>query len=525
MLERIRQLFRRQGHSFHRAQGGAIILLVLAAFLILVLASLTQFDAGQTAQEEIQVQTAADSAAYSQSVVKARSMNKITYANTAKRMFFSYFVTYVAGAVALVTSTSMYCSSCNIYNWYACYRCGVGVAQGFGEIGNYFSNVRPAAQRASSEFEALDNFQEYLVEITPWWSYMENVLRGHYNGATATTSWPPPPATLPSAYNSLVSQVMNFDDTFDTNISSYLPDPTEEEDSMPLTKRDPDGFFSSVGEYGDYCLEFTGSPEHIIPAAEHVILSDGGGWDPQGISTDSQTLGIFLPSVAVGCVLVATMGNIPLIDQIIFDDDDLENVLDWRVDDGGFWPDQLDENDWMQRTSNITLAYKATQRSGERRNKFDGILNDHDESPSYQSEGTWSIARSEIVWGESAEMTALNTFLPGAGSVLDAVGASNYLGGPMVGLRGGPHMWAPRWTGRLRPVYLPGETLGQSQIAGDDIGLGHVFIDSLPHMAITSTLSSLVSGDFDFFAAVDDMFYMYAASGGFSADRLEGIER
>ncbi len=532
MLERLRQLAHRRGQALHGAQGGAIILLVLAAFLILTLASLTMFDAGQTAQEEIQVQTAADSAAYSQSVVKARSMNKITYANTAKRMFFGYFVTYVSGVIALGISTGIYCGQCAAsygLNFYACQRCGVGLGQQGAELTNFYKNVRDVDSRATNEIKALDNFQEYLAEITPWWAYVENFLRGHYNGATATASWPPPPATLPSAYNALVTQVMNFDDLFTTNISAYLPDPTEIEDRMPVQRRGG----SLTVELADYCAEFYASPEHILPAAEHVIRSDGGGLNIDGISRDGQTLGIFAAwnlfpgTAAATCAFVLTNPLPSWFPYSVLGNDVMRAALDWRVDDGGWAPDELEENEWMQRTSNITLAYKNAERSSDRRNKFEGILNDHDERPSFRTDGTWSLARSEIVWGESAEMSAITDLLPGVGGILSGIDIGNFLGGPLVGARGGPHMWAPRWTGRLRPVYIPGEELGpgQSQIAGDPIGLGHVFIDSLPHMAITATVSSLVSGNFDFFNAVEDMYYMYVASSGFSADLLEGLDR
>src|SRR5690554_3690715 len=56
-------------------QGGAVLLLCLAAVLILMLMAWVVMDAGQVTRDKIEAQTSADVAAYSQASVKSRAMN------------------------------------------------------------------------------------------------------------------------------------------------------------------------------------------------------------------------------------------------------------------------------------------------------------------------------------------------------------------------------------------------------------------------------------------------------------------
>ena len=521
--------FQKRLQLLDRDQGGAIIFLVLAGILVLLLTILMMFEAGEVAQDKMLAQNAADTAAYSQSAVKARSMNMIAYANTSKRMFYSYWVTYVAAAQALAISTPAYCSSCNIFNWYACYRCIIGGIQGALEVLHLLIlHVPDALQRAQSEISTLNNFQHYLVGITPWWGYAENLFRGTQNGATITTSWPPPKATLPGWAASLVSAVVLFDSIFDTSFSGRFPDISGRFDELPVSQR-REGWLNTPIEHADYCAEFLLSMEHITPAIEHVMRSDGGGWDPMGISTDGQTLGIFLLQILnpANCffafTLLGTEGfpfGLPDFPRLGSD------VHDFRVD-GGFMGAAPSEQEWLQNTSNITFAYQNTRRSQKRDDRrYANILVDHTDSPLYQSDGTWSMARSEIMWSETG--TAAGTFnqlFGGMGNIGALInGVSNFTAGPLVAIRGGPNMWQPRWTNRLRPLHLPDESLG-STIRGNPIGLGTVFLDSIPYMAVSTLISSIVEGNFNITQAVNDLYYMYVVSSSYTSEDLQGLAK
>ena len=85
MTNPIDMLAGRLGGRVHRDESGAITLAALAACLILIMVGLTIWDAGRSARDKIDVQNAADTAAYSQAAVRARSMNMLAFTNVAKR--------------------------------------------------------------------------------------------------------------------------------------------------------------------------------------------------------------------------------------------------------------------------------------------------------------------------------------------------------------------------------------------------------------------------------------------------------
>lgn len=588
MLNQMAQRTARRPGDLHRQEGGAVILLVLAGFLVLILVSLAMHDAGEAAHEEIQVQNAADTAAYSQSVVKARSMNMIAYANTAKRMFFGQMVVYNTGMAALYASTASYCSSCSIVNPYACYRCVIGGLQIVGELINYFTNVMDAVERASDEIKNLDALQSYLAGVSPWWGFTEALMRGTHNGATLTTTWPPPAAELTSTMNDVRSWIQAIDAIFDTNIYSQVPgNPTGAFDRLPATQRGGlnlednvmdflgyPGFSGSVGtqDYLDYCMEFFATPEHAIPFIKHWTQSDGGGWDPAGISADSQTRGYFAAfnlGASGFCwqLLQFPWMSFPPMIGWFFDAN--EELMDYRLDGGGLFPGDVNKNGWMQSTSNITLAYRASQRataaefdapnmgnfsgSGDfgpgARYEFDNLdLPEHAENPEFQASGTFSLARSELVWRDHPDALRSIGDVLGAGNVFSQIGQA-VMEGPLVFSRGTPHMWTPRWTARLRPVYLPGESLGSELgadlpgVAGtifdmlydvptEGAGLHHILSDSAPYLMVAGAVVGAMDqifgtsgGDFDFATAATDFYYLMASATTFDADRLEGIEK
>lgn len=501
-LLKLSHIIHARRRELHSHQSGAILLLVLAGILILLLTVMMMFEAGRTTQEKLTTQYAADSAAYSQSAVKARSMNMIAYANTSKRMFYSYWVTYFAAAEALATSTASYCRSCNAFNWYACYRCAIGAFQSAGELINFFIHVLDAMDRARDEISTLNDFQDYMYNITPWWSYAENIFRGTQNGATITAGWPPPRATLPGWAVTLMNAVLTFDAIFNTNFGGSFPSVSGRFDELPVEQAS--GFLGQL----TYCGEFILSLEHLTPAVEHVLQSDGGGWDPLGISTDSQTLGHFLGQI---------MNPLNCIPAFLITGDD---TLDWRVTSS-------DEDEWMQDTSNITLAYFNSDHSQRRSDaNYDTILQDHAETPLYSSDGTWAMARSEILWSDTGTASSLFNQIFGNMGVLGGLvnGLSNITAGPLVAIRGGPNMWQPRYTNRLRPLYLPDEDLGTT-IDGDPMGLGTVALDSIPYLAVSTTLATLIQGNFDFNTAVDDLYYLYVSTSGYTSNDLEGLPK
>lgn len=77
-----------------RDERGAVAFLCLIAILILLLVSWTMFDAGTATRVKVQAQSTADSAAYSQAAIKARSMNMLAYSNISKRSIWGIHSLY-----------------------------------------------------------------------------------------------------------------------------------------------------------------------------------------------------------------------------------------------------------------------------------------------------------------------------------------------------------------------------------------------------------------------------------------------
>lgn len=518
-LHHIKQLTQGRLQSLHNAQGGAIIMLVLAGFLILILTSLMMFDAGRATTDKMQVQTAADSAAYSQAVVKARTMNMVSYANTAKRMFYAYIFVYFAGWEALIASWVKYASRCfRIFpDLKACVRWGVGLSQIIVQIIKFIlQDLSTMAGRSSDEVKNLDNYQKYMVKITPWWGYAENILRGVYNGATITASWPPPPGTLTKFIDKvsdfiekLRKRAQQIDSIIGTSLASKLnfnnPFSTNR-DRMPLERR------SGVKHHAGYCGEFILSPEHLIAAGDHYFSSKSGFG---GISKDGQTLGMF-----AGANLVMSLVNCTLASFFLGD-----HVLDYRIDNGVF-ANGPDQNQWNQSTSNITMAYKAGGHRVASRQNYKKLLPgvDHDENAAYEANGYWSLARSEFVYADkySRGENGSGNFLSQLGSL-----ASKLAAGPLSrALVGDPNMWYPKWTAKLRPLHLPDEKWGpnsNTNRSGTPIGLETVFVDTFPYLAISGLISGLFDSGFSMGEAINDAAFFYLAASGFDANKLEGL--
>ncbi len=491
----IRDRFR----SLDRHQGGAVILLVFAAFLILTLASMIVFEAGESAQAKMEIQTAADSSAYSQSVVKARSMNMISYSNTVKRMYYAYHHTYFAAALGLIASTAQYWSSCSIFNPVPCVYGAVGTAQIAAEGVNLATGVLSTISNSRDEVGHLDNYQEYLIGISPWWGFAEGLFRATTNGAHVSASWPPPAGTVGDGMNAIQGAIGAVN-----NIPGIdIPDvSTGQFDSLPVQKSTDSS--STAIAHTEYCGEYIMSPEQILASIDHY---QGSASFPSGISREGQTLGLTALAFIPACVMAG----------FVFGND----VLDYRVDEGLFSGD-LGDNTWMQRTSATTFAYQYTGHSERRANFYEHMLRDHDEGMiAYESEGNWAMSRSEIFYGPSPAAEALQSIpgFSGAGG-LESIGnvASDALAGPVVALgsAGRPHMWTPRWTARLRPMQLPDET--------PNADLGSMYVDTVPYLGL-GALAQSISPDFNLTRAGRDLLFMYAATESFDNDDMEGLYR
>lgn len=227
MSNRWRQLGGKWGTRLHRNDDGAITLAALAALMILIMVTLTIWDAGQAARDKIDAQNAADTAAYSQASVRARSMNMLAFTNVAKREVVSLHSLYYGMFTGFAIWWATRCSEAASFADDARLDCDrnrplmmrEGSAGGewdrfagdrFGlQVPRYRAEAKVATQMFDvpvqpnawskqafgHEVMAIDDYQRYLVEVAPWWAWTQALVRGTRNGAHAISTFPPPGPT------------------------------------------------------------------------------------------------------------------------------------------------------------------------------------------------------------------------------------------------------------------------------------------------------------------------------------------
>ncbi|MEZ4461234.1 MAG: Tad domain-containing protein [bacterium] len=511
--------------AFDGNESGAVMLLLMASFLVLFMLALTLYDTGKAAGDKMEVQIAADSAAFSHAVIKSRTMNMISYANIIKRMYFSYSVTYINGLAAMLLVTAAHISQCA--KWIPRIKSCLELVENalliiaetieaFFDIPN-LALIGGGSSRPANELAALELYQQYMFKMTPWWAWVEGVTRSMNNGAMASASWPPPGSSIESV-KSFVSSAAGWSDfALGTNIIGSLPGFTNNVDTLPVTRRDrqkewttsamPFNFSfgnSYVTAAADYCLEWTGSMEFLVNTIQTVRsdIKDYEWWTPTFIFL--QALG-----GSLGCFLTnwAWRGN-PI----------RGSHLDWNINHSNL----KSENDWLQGTSNVVFAYRPqsgrNSATGQRQ-KFEYTKAEPGgAAASSLVEGYFGVSKSEIVYKPSLG-TGSGGFL---GNIANAIGSLPLLGSRM-GLQPEPDMWSPRWTARLRPLTLPGEEWGSAS-SNQKAGFDTVVTDSLPYLAMGSALG-FFDDEFTFSSGLKDFFYLWRASRTMTANNIEGLAK
>lgn len=505
-------LERLQLKRLHNDQSGAVALLLLAAFLILFMLAMVLYDTGKSARDKMDVQIAADNGAYSHSIVKARTMNMVAYSNTIKRMIYAYANVYATGWAALLAQFALDASQCFrlIPNPAACVRWGKGlvmiITEGIEAAVTNIPQMIPGGSRAQSEIAALGRYQSYMIGITPWWAYVENIMRANTSGAMLSTAWPPPPGNLTAIADKLTDYAGMADEYLGTSIMDLIPAHTKATDGLPLKRRDADSDALIAAGHTSYCIEYVGSYEQLALSIQYLAQTKNIG-----------TMKLFFTGMsivpAIGCIVAG----------LIYGDD----VLDYKIAGGAaglelFRPNTSNRpsDKWLGATGSTTLTYKPragrNADSGDR-SKLNFLKEDYSgvsASPLYRNEGYFALARSEIVYQD--------TSIPG-NLISNFAAPDSKWAGALKSLTARPNMWSPSWTGRLRPVALPGESFGSSTHGGN-AGLNEMFFDMAPFLLVGS-LIGLVDDDFSYSSAAQDIFYLHRATQGFNAGNMEGIAK
>lgn len=456
---------------FHRDEGGAILLFSLAAALIIMMMAWVVYDAGPVARDKVELQGAADAAAYSQSAVKARANNLIAYANVAKRSIIAITALYPMMYVAYSGWMAYHFGKCHKTwpNLSSCYKFytnlpqfvrettmdfpdyggwwGILWADTFGLLGSPGGNMRNYHRR---DIQALDNTQRYMFHIAPWWAWTEGVVRGMRNGATANASWPVPSGMPAGGFPRVVEAVTSFLNSI--SINGAPPSGGPARDQLPWLR---DGW-----RRGDF-TSGASAWETAANVAHHTQRSSRGARDA-GV-------------IAAGTALYFLRGWRMVVDYYG------EAGRPWRLNNF-----RGEAGKWTMNTSTLVFAYKnRPERFRRERLKYRVPSIDYSfqlgalDEFTYRTSGVWTLARSEY----SFQGDRPNPFRAG-------------------------------WTARMRPVALAGEWQ-----SGQD--LNKAYHDVLPFLAFASILGI---GNWSYIlSSIHDFAAMERVTRSFGPSTVEGI--
>ncbi len=526
----MRNLLQNLMRRLHSEERGAVMLALMAAFLIVFMTAMVLYDAGQAAQDKMDAQVSADTAAFSQAAIKARTMNMIAYANIAKKTFYAFDTMYTAAYLGMVEAAAAYSAACLSGELTKCWRAAKGAVQVLSETAELLSTNMftmgvggLGARFASREVLNLDQYQRYMKDVGVWWGWGEGVGRGIRNRGTMTTAWPPPPGNLSSVRQWFVRITNLADSLFGSNYSAFYP-ATRKVDELPILKDGSGDVLSSPIDWGQgvldagplagrpwadmrMCISSVLSFEYLWMWGEHYIQSEGFARDPLAI-----LMGIL--STPLGCLTTAFMLGEAALPYVIHPgaSGSIQNTFTGTTD-----------KNWLLNTSNIVFSYKirpdrfSDDNDGDRQ-KFNYLSADYSEgTPIIKGGGYFAMTRSEMVY-DGGLISDLAAQLQG--SISGGSDATSVLSGsfPLQALRGlfdQPNMWAARWTARMRPLELPEEP--NPTMTG-------MVLDVLPYMILTSPIAFMNSpSDFSFGGAQNfsesallDLAAFYIAATGMS---------
>lgn len=439
-------------------------MLCLAAMLILLLMAWTLFDALWVTRDKIEVQASADVGAFSQAAVKSRSMNMMAFTNVGKRSIVGVYAVYESMFRAYLKWTYdrvMECieerPECNYpvaqANWDLFYR----------EYENDYEAYLDNRPYYVADVRALDNYQNYIFALTPWWGWSEAVTRAQRNGATLVTSYPFPRGTIKTSIPDLTSAVVNGAGSGAGITYSTTPDELPIRrgtfvETMKLKGMQDNALWRN-GEHKNNVA--THRSRSILGAASSEVINIGGSLE-QGMT--------------VGFSAVAMAMGIPGTDG--------SYAAAWDL------KDYDEEADWLFDTSNIVVSFRQDAEYFEgRRDKYKAPPDDyeHDESSPegkvYRPRGFWGMARSEISFQGTGEL----------------------------------NLWEPAWTARMRPVSLPGE------FADGAYEFRSLYHSSFTRLMLSGIMHGNITGTGAEY--LDDLIYFEKAARGMGQSTIEGVGR
>lgn len=443
-----------------RDEGGAVVLMCLAAVLILLLVCMLLFDSIMVSKDKIDTQASADVAAFSQAGVKARSMNMIAFTNVSKRsvvgvhsVYASMMQAYYDWVMERVMECVLQLPQCN-YEVAEANR-DLFLTEYDGDYQNYVGN----RDYYVADVRALDNYQTYLFAVTPWWGWSEAVSRAQRNGATLATSFPPPQGIPRHGFPNLQGEIMAAVGPAGFNVLSDV-------ETLPIQRGD---FLNSMAMRGMINNELWRNSQHVANVQVHRERSELGAAYPQviqrGASFNSSG------TMSRGLAKTAAAMRVPGTEESY----------------AAAWEMQRFDNEarWLLSTSNIILTFHADPYHFEEKREKYALLQDYEIDAAsrqiYHPHGFWGMARSEISFqGRSA-----------------------------------PTLWSPGWTARMRPISLPTEF----REAGYDFNA--LYRASLTRLMLSGMMHDDIVGTGEEF--MRDFIYMERVSRGMGQSTIDGV--
>lgn len=448
---------------FHRDEGGAILLLGLAAVMILMLLAWVLYDSGQMGRHKLNVQAAADTAAYSQAAVNARVMNNLAYANIAKRSVVGIHSQYAALWEAYDEWFQGKVAACAAGDDNACRVVQENREIHDNEKAQDFATYRDDLSSGYylQDVIAIDSYQRYTHALAPWWGWSEAVLRAARNGAGMAASFPVPRGQDPRR------PILN-------TITDRVIDEVGWRPLMKYTGRLP------------WLPVSTATDQAQLPGYYRHMLEEGMGPDlsffkhEYGVNT---SLHKDASENGAASQAVIASARTKFDEKVIDDARAIFGVYGapWRLFR------TTNRAQWSTWTSNLVMTYRRKEELfGEMRQKYDPVNSDYtlEDEEKYRRKGYWGMARAEI----------------------------SFQGGHRA-----PDLWHPRWTARLRPVALPNEF----QEAG--LKMSAIYHDMLPYFALSGIVTTgdpqVVRDSFD------DLVFMERANRALGHSTVEGVAK
>ncbi len=449
---------------FNANQGGAVALMTMAALLIIMMMAWVIYDAGDSARDALDIQAAADTAAWSQSAVEARSMNMIAFANVGKRVTFGmtsfYQSLWLAYAELLIIAAvlTVVCWVADVFALGSITTICEKLTEFTIEVGLVMIEEAPdliifetdlAGGYFKNDVEAFDNYQKYFAGMTKWWSWAESLTRGARNGSLTTVSWPVPKRIGSTGFQ------------------------TSEVDKLPIVK-----MTSTVEGYAEMCARVYSEFDIVVHLADYAIKNIISGTATKNWKTViifAITAGLAVVNMPAGCALMAAFfGNAGL-------------------------PYEMEafssEAKWQLRASNMSFSYAPNKRrfsETEDRQKYNNLDADYTASmPHYTGGGYFAMARSEISYQN-----------------------------------GTPDLWHTSWTARMRPVALPGEWAALGGDITMVKAWRDTLPYMVGSAAILGVIGAATgSGDMDLVSGGRDLLMIDSSLGALSDENIEGLSK